>query len=316
LKWAGGKRQLLPRLRPHYPDTFSRYIEPFFGSGAVFFDLYGSGALEGRRVLLGDDNADLIGCYTMLRDRPLDVVRALRALARRHLADARQCYYDVRDRQFNPARATGGRYTPELAAMLIYLNRTGFNGLFRLNRQGGFNVPMGRYVNPTICDRDHLLSVAEALGSPNVVLRRGSFESLLAAAGSGDFVYCDPPYAPLSDTARFAHYTAGGFSAADQRRLQHAIIAAARRGASIVLSNSSAPQILSLYRSPEARRAGLIVTLVPARRSINARADSRGAVDEVLVMSRHLALASLARAKPAAAAIATPTAIAASAARR
>jgi DNA adenine methylase len=286
------------------------------GSGAVFFDLYGLGVLQGRRVLLGDDNADLIGCYQMLRDRPLDVVCALTVLGRQHTADARTCYYRVRDRQFNPARATGRGYTPELAAMLIYLNRTGFNGLFRVNRDGGFNVPMGRYVNPTICDRAHLLSVAAVLGSANVVLTRAPFESLLASAGDGDFVYCDPPYAPLSQTARFANYTAGGFSAADQARLQRAVIAAAERGASIVLSNSSAPQILSLYRSPEAKRVGLIVSLVPARRSINARADARGDVKEVLVTSRHLALAAIAPAKPPAAKITAPAGMARSAARR
>jgi DNA adenine methylase len=293
LKWAGGKRQLLSHLRRHYPGTFVRYIEPFFGSGAVFFDLYGLGALRGRLVCLGDDNADLIGCYRTLRDRPLEVVDALRALAARHAADARACYYEVRDRRFNPARAAGGGYTPELAAMLIYLNRTGFNGLFRLNRRGEFNVPIGRYAKPTICDPDHLLSVAAALASANVVLEHAPFERLLAGAGTGDFVYCDPPYAPLSSTARFAHYTASGFSEVDQRRLQQAIVAAAARGASIVLSNSSAPQILALYRSPEAKAAGLTVRFVPARRSINSRAESRGAIEEVLVMSRNLALASV-----------------------
>jgi DNA adenine methylase len=290
LKWAGGKRQLLPRLRLHYPDRFSRYIEPFFGSGAVFFDLYGQGLLAGRKVWLRDDNADLIGCYRMLRDNPEAVAAALETLAKRHAVQGESCYYDVRDGQFNPARATGQAYTPELAAMLIYLNRTGFNGLFRLNQRGAFNVPMGRYANPTICDPSHLQSVAKALRSRNIVLEHAPFESCLESAGDGDFVYCDPPYAPLSETSRFANYTAGGFAAGDQRRLQQAVIGAARRGAQILLSNSSAPQILSLYRSAEARRAGLMVTIVPARRSINASAQGRGCVDEVLVMTRPLAL--------------------------
>lgn len=308
MKWAGGKRQLLPHLRPYYPVTFSRYVEPFFGSGAVFFDLYGKESLRGRRVLLSDANADLIGCYRTLRDRPAQVVAALEALAARHAAHPRTCYYEVRDRHFNPARAAGRPYTPELAAMLIYLNRTGFNGLFRVNRRGGFNVPMGRYVNPTICDPQHLMSVAAALRSTNVVLEHASFDASLASAGAGDFVYCDPPYAPLSETSRFAHYTAGGFSSADQKRLQQAIIAAAGRGAAVVLSNSSAAQILALYRSTDAKRAGLIVTLVPARRSINARAHSRGTVDEVLVMTRQLALARVGTARQAAATSARPRA--------
>lgn len=299
MKWAGGKRQLLPRLRLHYPDRFSRYLEPFFGSGAVFFDLYGMGRLAGCDVRLGDDNADLIGCYRTLRDKPHAVVRALEALAKRHAAQGEACYYDVRDRRFNPARAAGLAYTPELAAMLIYLNRTGFNGLFRLNQRGAFNVPVGRYANPTICDPSHLQAVANALRSTNVVLQHASFDTCLESAGDADFVYCDPPYAPLSETSRFANYTAGGFAAADQRRLQQAVIGAARRGAHILLSNSSAPQILSLYRSPAARRAGLVVTTVPARRSINARAHGRGCVDEVLVMTRALALTGVDKARPA-----------------
>jgi DNA adenine methylase len=299
LKWAGGKRQLLPRLRLHYPDHFSRYIEPFFGSGAVFFDLYGQGLLAGRDVWLRDANADLVGCYRTLRENPTAVTKALEALARRHAAEGEACYYDVRDGHFNPARAAGQAYTPELAAMLIYLNRTGFNGLFRLNQRGAFNVPMGRYVNPTICDPSHLQAVAKALRSRNIVLEHAPFESCLDSAGDGDFVYCDPPYAPLSETSRFASYTAEGFAAGDQRRLQQAVIGAARRGAQILLSNSSAPQILSLYRSPDARRAGLVVTIVPARRSINASAQGRGCVDEVLVMTRPLALAAVDKAPAA-----------------
>lgn len=299
LKWAGGKRQLLPRLRRLYPDEFSRYIEPFFGSGAVFFDLYSAGELAGRRVHLSDESADLIGCYHTLRDRPADVVAALVRLAREHAAQGADCYYDVRDRRFNPARAAQQRYTPELAAMLIYLNRTGFNGLFRLNRRGAFNVPVGRYANPTICDPRHLESVAAALRSSDVTLERGSFEAPLRTAGAGDFVYCDPPYAPLNETSRFAQYTAGGFGEADQERLQQAVIAAVRRGASVLLSNSSAPRIVSLYTSPEARRAGLVLERVPARRSINSRARGRGCVDEVLVMTRAMALASVERPRPA-----------------
>jgi DNA adenine methylase len=167
--------------------------------------------------------------------------------------------------------------------MLIYLNRTGFNGLFRLNRRGEFNVPAGRYANPVICDAGHLRTVAAAFGTRGVRLVHGSFEESLAAAGPGDFVYCDPPYQPLSATASFASYTADGFTSADQARLQREVIAAARRGAHVVLSNSSAPLILALYTSPEAKAAGLVLQRVPARRAINSRASLRGPVDEVIV---------------------------------
>lgn len=283
LKWAGGKRQLLPTLRDYYPLHYARYIEPFFGSGAVFFDLLASGRLAGRQAWLVDDNADLVGCYRMLMSRADDVIAELRRLAAGHQRNGSEFYYKVRDTRFNPMRATSTTYTPALAAMLIYLNRTGFNGLFRLNKSGEFNVPAGRYVNPRILDETHLRAVGSALRSRGVTLVHGSFDGALAQAGKGDFIYCDPPYAPLSRTSSFAQYTARGFTEHDQRRLQRALIAAAERGAFVVLSNSSAAEIVRLYSTPEARRAGLRIDRVNARRAINARADARGVVTELLI---------------------------------
>jgi DNA adenine methylase len=288
LKWAGGKRQLLPMLNRHVPLAFTRYIEPFFGSGAVFFDLAARGALDGRRVVIADVNPDLIGCYTMVRDQTDAVIAALDGLAWDYRRRGHAAYYDVRDRRFNPARAglargEGGEYTPELAAMLIFLNRTGFNGLFRLNRNGEFNVPAGRYSDPKICDAAHLRAVAAAFRREALTIHLQPFDATLRRVGTGDFVYCDPPYAPLSRTASFANYTADGFSAFDQARLQRAVIAACRRGASVVVSNSSAAEIVSLYSTAEARQAGLVVRRVPARRAINSRAGSRGPVEELIV---------------------------------
>jgi len=284
LKWAGGKRQLLPFIREFYPRAFTSYVEPFFGSGAVFFDLCGTGRLDTAGARLSDANPDLVGCYTILRDRPDEVIRALERLAARHRVHGEAFFYEVRDSHFNPARASApGVYTPQLAAMLIYLNRTGFNGLFRLNRRGEFNVPAGRYTNPRICDPSHLATVAAALRRPGVTIELGSFEQSLKHAAAGDFVYCDPPYAPLSKTANFASYTAQGFGPDDQERLRDAVVHAATRGASVIVSNSSAPLIESLYTSREARAAGLHVERVPARRAINSRATSRGPVDELLI---------------------------------
>jgi DNA adenine methylase len=292
LKWAGGKRQLLATLSAHYPSTFDRYVEPFLGSGAVFFDLLARGALDQRRTWLADANPDLVGCYRTVRDKTDAVIGALRRLQSSHRAHGEPFYYVVRDRRFNPARAAlrrdspaaaVERYTPTLAAMLIFLNRTGFNGLYRLNREGAFNVPAGRYAEPRICDPDHVRTVAAAFTTSRAALDCVPFDDVLAGTGAGDFVYCDPPYAPLSRTASFAHYTAGGFSAFDQRRLQQAVIDACRRGAQVLLSNSSAPEIVDLYSAPAARNAGLEVTLVPARRAINSRASARGPVHEVIV---------------------------------
>lgn len=289
LKWAGGKRQLLPALRTFYPESFGRYFEPFVGSGAVYFDLYASGRLAGAGATLTDCNADLIGCYQVVRDRTLDVQRALARLARAHARDGAAHFYLVRER-FNRARArlaagdVVSGYTPALAAMLIYLNRTGFNGLFRLNAAGQFNVPAGRYVRPRICDPVHLAGVAEALGAPGVSLRLSPFESAVAAAGAGDLVYFDPPYAPVSATARFTSYTARPFTLDDHARLRDCAVALARRGCAVMVSNSSAPSMAALYEGdPCAAAAGLRVFRIPARRAINSRGAARGPVTEFLL---------------------------------
>jgi DNA adenine methylase len=288
LKWAGGKRQLLPQLRRFYPTSFNRYIEPFFGSGAVFFDLHASGRLRGHEILLVDSNADLIGCYETVRERPDEVAEALERLAAAHVRGGDAQYYAVRDGQFNPARdrlrGADGRiaYTPALAAMLIYLNRTGFNGLFRVNARGAFNVPAGRYHRPKIADRQKLVDVAGALGGARLVC--GSFDLVRNEAAAGDFVYFDPPYAPLSRTAAFTSYTARGFDAGDQERLQQVAIGLARRRCQVLLSNSTAGAIAALYeQSADVKRAGLRVHRVPARRAINSNGARRGAVDEFLI---------------------------------
>ncbi len=290
LKWAGGKRQLLPELRRFYPVRFGRYVEPFFGSGAVFFDLQASGRLDGRDVVLIDSNPDLIGCYETVRDAPGAVGAGLARLAAGHARDPQAHYYEVRDTRFNPERAArrgaDGRiaYTPDLAAMLIYLNRTGFNGLFRLNASGGFNVPIGRYDRPRIHDPGRIARVAAALGSPRVRLVYGSFETALDVARRGDFLYVDPPYAPLGPTANFTAYTARGFSESDQARLQQVVIALARRGCAVLVSNSTAATVVRLYEAnAEARAAGLQAWRVPARRAINRNGAGRRPVPELLI---------------------------------
>ena len=290
LKWAGGKRQLLPHLRRFYPPAFNRYIEPFFGSGAVFFDLHASGRLRGREAILIDSNPDLIGCYEAVRDSCDGVMGALEELAEAHAAGGGAHYYKIRDECFNPLREErrqpDGRiaYTPALAAMLIYLNRTGYNGLFRVNARGHFNVPAGRYARPSIANRERLARVADALSRPGVRLELGSFEAAREIAAPGDFIYSDPPYAPLSRSANFTSYTASRFDQADQARLQALLLDMARRGCYVLLSNSTAPGISALYETNrEAADAGLATFRVPARRAINSNASRRGSVDEYLI---------------------------------
>jgi DNA adenine methylase len=290
LKWVGGKRQLLPALRRFYPQQFGTYVEPFFGSGAVFFDLWQQGRLSGHPVVLIDSNPDLIGCYEMVRDQPDAVATALEQLADGHARDGRAHYYEVRDSRFNPQRvdrrAAGGRiaYTPVLAAMLIYLNRTGFNGLFRVNASGAFNVPAGRYERPRIAEHARIHGVSEALRAPHVSLRWGSFVDAAAVAAPGDFLYIDPPYAPLSDTASFTAYTAPRFGAAEQQALQQMVIELAQRGCHVLMSNSTAPAIAALYDdNSDVRATGLRAFRVPARRAINSNATRRGPVDEYVI---------------------------------
>ena len=295
LKWAGGKRQLLPRLREFYPAAFAAYREPFLGSGAVFFDLVNQGRLAGHLAFLTDTNGDLVGCYSRVRAEPEAVIRSLKRLAARYKRDPQEHYYRVRDK-FNPARQAishghgieSRRYTADLAAMLVYLNRTGFNGLFRLNSKGLFNVPLGRYSNPRICDTENLRNVAAVLSAKTISIKQVQYVDLLAAtkagAKEGDFVYLDPPYAPLSATAQFTSYTSEGFSTADQHRLQRTVIRLARKGCWVLLSNSTAPEVAELYDgNRDAKRAGLHAHKVPARRTINSNASRRGQVFEYLI---------------------------------
>jgi DNA adenine methylase len=290
LKWAGGKRQLLPALRRFVPDRFSAYSEAFLGSGALFFDLAAEGRLDSVPVTLVDHNADLIGTYQALAREPARVIDHLHELARRHAESGSALYYTVRGERFNRSRrslrerGTPAAYTPDLAAEFLYLNRTCFNGLFRLNARGEFNVPVGRYANPRICDERNLMRAAALLGRPNVFIFRDTFERLRETAEPGEFIYFDPPYAPVSATASFRSYTAEGFGDDEQVRLQRLVIDLAKRGCRVLVSNSVAPLITALYdRNIEARRAGLRAHRVAARRAINSAASRRGPVDEYLI---------------------------------
>ena len=271
LKWAGGKTQLLKHLLAAAPQHCETYYEPFLGGGALFFALQAEACFE--RAILSDSNEELINCYRQVRDRPDDLIAALDSHQRRYLADGD----DARAGYFYAIRAEQPSHDLGRAARLIFLNKTCFNGLYRVNSAGRFNVPHGRYANPTICDESGLRTASQALQGADI--RVADFEDPISAAAPGDFVYFDPPYVPLSPTANFTAYTADAFGMDDQLRLANAAASLDARGVPTLLSNSGHLDVQRLYR-----QVGMSLREVHAVRAINSNANGRGAVREALIV--------------------------------
>lgn len=259
LKWAGGKGQLLPQFQALLPKKFKRYHEVFVGGGALFF------SLEPKQARLTDLNSDLINCYSAIRDDVESVISALRT----HRYDKAH-FYEVREREpqlLAPA---------ERAARMIFLNKTAFNGLYRVNSSGRFNVPFGRHKNPLICDAKNLRACALALADTE--LEVADFSEVTRHAKRGDFVYFDPPYVPVSDTSYFTAYSAGGFSWDDQRRLAEVLRVLSKKKVQVMLSNSDAPALRELY-------ADFRIESVAATRRINSQVGGRGKIGEIVVLN-------------------------------
>jgi DNA adenine methylase len=262
VKWVGGKRQLLPHLLPIFanvPATAS-YHEPFVGGGAVFFALRAQGRAPACR--LADVNKELVDTYTVLRDAVDDVICVLK---RHEELNNKEYFYRV--------RAQRPRAPVQVAARLIYLNKTCFNGLYRVNNSGGFNAPWGLNKNVTICDEPNLRAVSTALSG--ATLEVASFQSTTDHARSGDIVYFDPPYVPVT-SASFTEYSVGGFGPREQKALVDVVRELDVRGVFIVLSNSDTAEVRRLY-------SGFRIDQVFARRNVNTRADRRGPIAEVIV---------------------------------
>lgn len=274
VKWAGGKGQLLSQFEPFFPASFGRYLEPFVGGGAVFFHLYGRSRLAHKEITLIDHLEELINCYRCVKNQLEDLIAELRR-HEPHRLDG-DYYYRVRGWDRQPDYAD--RSDVERAARTLFLNRTCYNGLYRVNRRGQFNVPFGRYRNPTICDIDNLRATSRALQGATLLV--GDFSHCLEVAGPGDFVYLDPPYHPLSDTASFTSYTSLDFGVEDQERLAALFCELDRRGCQVMLSNSSTDFIRDLYDGYEQVE-------VQAIRAISCKGDERGAIPELLVMNRY-----------------------------
>lgn len=273
IKWAGGKGQLLPELTRLLPQQFRRYHEPFVGGAALFFHLYNTERLHG--ATLSDANPDLVECYEVVRDD----VEALITLLNEHQQHRLSSDYFLHVRSWDrDAEWKTKRSKIERAARTIFLNRTCYNGLYRQNQKGQFNAPFGHYKNPLICDPENLRAVSAALR--DVEMRVADFADVLHRAETGDLVYFDPPYVPVSSTAAFTHYTGQTFGPDDQRRLAGVFRKLAERGVYVMLSNSDTPLSREIYVSPAFNH-----NVVLASRKINCDGRKRGNVEELIVYS-------------------------------
>jgi DNA adenine methylase len=270
IKWVGGKTQLLPHIEALLPKEMRTYYEPFIGGGAVFWHVAATRTFE--RAVINDWNAELVNTYTVIRDFPGTLITALSDHMNHALWNTAEYFAEMR------ASVPSDLDSVARAARMIYLNKTCFNGLYRVNKRGQFNTPFGRYKNPALFDASNIRACSEAL-KRNVSILTGDFNNAILNAGSGDVVYFDPPYVPLSATSNFASYTSTGFDIGDQQRLAALFKDLTVRDVTCVLSNSDTPVVRKLYE-------GFEILSVQAKRAINSKADGRGAVGEVLVIHR------------------------------
>lgn len=270
LKWAGGKRQLLPKLRSYLPKIkYQTYFEPFVGAGAFLFDL------QPKKALINDTNAELINCYQVIKENPEELLK----ITREHQENNTKEYY-YKLRAFDRQSRFQDMSNVERAARIIYLNKTCYNGLFRVNSQGQFNVPYGDYKKPIVADEIVIKAVSLYLNENNIEMTNKDFEEAVSQAKREDFIYFDPPYDPLSDTSSFTGYDLNGFNKNEQQRLKQVCDDLTKRGCKVLISNSATEFILHLYSD---KRYSIIE--VEANRNINSVATGRGKINELLIFN-------------------------------
>jgi DNA adenine methylase len=270
LKWAGGKGQMLDHLREVIPTKFNDYFEPFLGGGAMFFFLINQKLIQ-NRAYLSDTNSDLINVYKCIQMNSKLLLSKLLAQKKKYLKDPTSYYYALRRIKYDDKF--------DRASQFVTLNKTCYNGLYRVNRAGMFNVPIGRYKKPIIFDPINLKYVSEALNQIEVNIECTSYQSVLRRASELDFVYLDPPFSPSSRTSNFTAYTSGGFDAADQQNLATTFKLLNDRKCKVVLSNSDTDFIRELYD-------GFDITIVPTRRSINCNSGRRSGSTELIITNQ------------------------------
>jgi DNA adenine methylase len=274
LKWAGGKRQLLSMLRRYIPKNFSSttYFEPFVGAGAFLFDL------QPKKAFINDANKELINCYLTIKEQPNELLELTREY-QKNISKLR--YYELRELDRKPD--FNNLSNVQRAARIIYLNKTCFNGLFRVNNQGQFNVPYGDNKNPILADEVVIRAVSNYLNDNKIEITNQDFEQAVAKAKKGNFIYFDPPYDPVSDSSSFTGYDLSGFGKNEQHRLKNVCNELVERGCKVLLSNSATDFIKDLYKDQKYYS----IIEVEATRNINSVGTSRGKINEVLIFSKY-----------------------------
>lgn len=266
LKWAGGKRQLIDKIMPLIPVDYETYYEPFIGAGAVLL------ALKPHNAVINDSNWEIINVYKTIRDHVEELLELLEEHSVNHTPEY---YYQIRkiDRETN---YLDNHSIIEMAARTIYLNKTCFNGLFRVNSKGFFNTPIGHYKNPNIVNSENIMKLHQYLNEENIQLLTGDYESALDGIGEKDFVYFDPPYDPLSKTSSFTSYTKENFDIEEQKRLKKVCDRLTRNNIRFMLSNSDTEMLRELYCEYK-------IIAIPSKRMINAKGNGRNSIDELLI---------------------------------
>jgi DNA adenine methylase len=269
IKWVGGKRNLLPQLLEKFPKKFENYHEPFLGGGAVFFGLYSLGLLKNKKIFLSDINSELINAYNVVKNDPNKLIKNLEEFKKQH---NKEFYYKIRE--LDRKEDFKNLSSIERATRFIYLNKTCFNGLYRVNKKGYFNTPMGSYKDPNIADKDKILSASEAL--QNAIISNKPFNNVINNANKNDLVYFDPPYYPLNTTSSFTSYNENNFLDDKQKELFNVFEILNKKECFVLHSNSNTEFIKNLYKIHN-------INFVQANRFINSKSSGRGKINEVLI---------------------------------
>lgn len=267
LKWVGGKRQLLADIMPLINKNCSTYVEPFIGGGAVFFEL------QPKKAIINDYNSELVNVYKTIKDFPEELITELE---KHESNNSEEYFYETRS--IDRTHEYSEMDNIQKAARVIYLNKTCYNGLYRVNAAGQFNSPYGKYKNPNIVNATTIRGMSKYLNKANIVIKQGDYKEVLKGLRKGAFVYLDPPYMPISSSSSFTGYTENGFSYDKQVELKKECDKLRDKGIAFLQSNSDCPEIRELYKEYEIRT-------VQAKRSINSNASKRGEISEVLIYS-------------------------------